>query len=189
VRGGSAAVGDGDDGAGHGAASGLSSARVSDGRGRLVMGTTVWRAGLHGCGRRRWEQRRGGAEQKNEVNCATHRKREVACCHNFFLKCRLPRYIHRLTDEYTITYIYRLTDKCIGHIFLGYLYLDRFRYQGIYLRYISRYQRIKKIEEYFLFFYSAKKFGIRCCPCMVCNSACLLTMIWCSKSGGAVPFL
>jgi hypothetical protein len=45
-----------------------------------------------------------------------------------FEKCRLPRYIRRLTDEYTATYIRQLTDECTEHLFLGYLYLRRFRY-------------------------------------------------------------
>jgi hypothetical protein len=40
-----------------------------------------------------------------------------------FKKHRLPGYIRRLTDEY----IHRLTDECIGRIFVGYLYLHRFR--------------------------------------------------------------
>jgi hypothetical protein len=40
-------------------------------------------------------------------------------------KRRLPRYICQLTDEYTTTYIHRLTNECIGlcssvaAIFLG----------------------------------------------------------------------
>jgi hypothetical protein len=43
----------------------------------------------------------------------------------FFIFVRVPRYIHRLTDEYTTTYIRQLTDEFTGlcssieDIFLG----------------------------------------------------------------------
>jgi hypothetical protein len=37
-----------------------------------------------------------------------------------FLPSSSPRYIHQLTDEYTATYICRLTDECTGPMFVGF---------------------------------------------------------------------
>jgi hypothetical protein len=64
---------------------------------------------------------------------------------------RLGRYVCRLTDEYTAMYIHRLIDKHTGYIFVGSLYLRRFRYRGIYMSYIPRYRGIKKMRNVYCF--------------------------------------
>jgi hypothetical protein len=45
---------------------------------------------------------------------------EKGARYGIFTVIKPPRYIHQLTDEYTATYICRLTDECTGPMFVGF---------------------------------------------------------------------